>query len=103
MRIFTTAGYERSAKRLLKSEEQTAMEAAISAAPGNNPAIQGTGGIRKARWARQGKGKSGGVRVIYYYAVIPSEIHFLLVYAKKDQADLTAEQRKMLKKYVEAL
>jgi hypothetical protein len=103
MRIFTTARYEREAKRLLKSEEQAAMEAAIAANPASNPVIEHTGGLRKGRWARQGAGKSGGVRAIYYYIVIESEVHFVFLYAKKDQADLTAEQRKTLTKYVEVL
>jgi hypothetical protein len=103
VKIFTTANYERNAKRLLKSDEQTAMEQAITAGPGKHPVIQGTGGVRKARWVRQGSGKSGGVRVIYYHMVVGSEIHFLFIYAKKDQADLTAEQRKIVKKYVEGL
>ncbi len=43
------------------------MQLAIAADPAAYPVIPGTGGVRKARWTRQGKGKSGGVRVIYYY------------------------------------
>ena len=103
MRIFTTASYEKSVKRLLKSEEQDAMENAIAADPQAHPVISGTGGIRKARWAREGGGKSGGLRVIYYYLAAGGEVHFLFVYGKNDQADLTADQRKKFKKYVEAL
>jgi hypothetical protein len=41
------------------------MEASIAADPESHPVVVGTGGVRKARWSRQGKGKSGGVRVIY--------------------------------------
>ena len=79
------------------------MEQAIAADPEKHPVMPESGGIRKARWARQGSGKRGGVRVIYYHMVVGSEIHFLFIYAKKDQADLTAEQRKIVKKYVEGL
>ena len=61
------------------------------------------GRIRKARWARQGGGKSGGVRTIYYYRVADSAIYLLLVYAKNEQEDLTPEQRKQAKKVVEVI
>ena len=62
--------------RLLKSHEQAAMELAIADDPEAHPVIPGTGGIRKARWARQSGGKSGGVRTIYYHFV---EIHLLFI------------------------
>ena len=67
MRIIATATYERDAKRLLKGDEQMALEQAIADDPEAHPVIPGTNGVRKARWARQGSGKSGGVRVIYYH------------------------------------
>ena len=101
MRVIATARYERNAKRLLTSDEQTAMEQAIADNPQAHPVIPGTGGIRKARWARQGGGKSGGVRTIYYYFVADAEIRLLFIYAKTDQADLTADQRKELTKDLE--
>jgi len=47
--------------------------------------IQGTGGLRKVRIARSGKGKSGGTRVIYYYHNEDKPILLLLIYAKADQ------------------
>jgi len=50
----------------LKAEEQAAMELAIVSDPEAHPVMVGMGGIRKARWARHGGGKSGGVRTIYY-------------------------------------
>jgi hypothetical protein len=103
VKIFATASYERNAKRLLKPDELAAMEKAIAADPEKHPVMPGTGGIRKARWAIEGSGKSGGVRVIYYYLVVGDETHFLFIYAKNTQADLTADQRKKFRNYVEAL
>jgi hypothetical protein len=88
------------------------MQFAIAADPEAHPIVPGTGGVRKARWSRQGKGKSGGVRVIYYYwrviegtatQVLNPEVYLLSIYAKNDQADLTAADRKAAKKFVEAL
>lgn len=65
--------------------------------------IQGTGGLRKVRFARPGKGKSGGARVIYYYHNDTKPILLLLIYAKADQDNLTDAQKAQLKKHVNAI
>ena len=112
VRVFATSRYEKEVGRLLTEPEQAAMQLAIAADPAACPVIPGTGGIRKARWARQGKGKSGGVRVIYYYwraseEIAPRgltpEVYLLSIYAKNDQSDMTAADRKAAKKFVEGL
>ena len=61
----------------------------------------GSGGLRKARWAAQGRGKRGGVRVIYYWAVKHERLLMLLIYPKSERDDLTREQLKLLRKIVE--
>ena len=71
--VFATTRYERNAKRLLTEPERAALRDGIASNPELHPVIPGTGGVRKARWSRQGKGKSGGVRVIYYYWVRDDE------------------------------
>jgi hypothetical protein len=76
---------------------------AIASNPELHPVVQKTGGVRKARWSRQGKGKSGGVRVIYYYWVLDDEVYLLYLYAKNEQADLSATDRKAAKAFVEEL
>jgi len=58
--------------------------------------IPGGGGLRKIRWSAQGRGKRGGVRVIYYWAVRQEQILMLLMYAKNERDDLTVEQLKVL-------
>ncbi|MFA9487928.1 MULTISPECIES: type II toxin-antitoxin system RelE/ParE family toxin [unclassified Mannheimia] len=65
--------------------------------------IQNTGGCQKIRWAIGNKGKSGGVRVIYYVVAPKGKIYLLLMYAKNEQANLTTEQRSIVKKLVEKL
>jgi len=57
--------------------------------------------LRKVRWAATGRGKRGGVRVIYYWAVDREIILMLLIYGKNEQDDLTAEQLRVLKGLVE--
>lgn len=101
--VFATKPYEREAKLLLTETEITAMEASIAADPESHAVVVGTGGVRKARWGRQGKGKSGGVRVIYYYWTADNEVYMLYLYAKNEQADLDAAGRKAAKKFVEEL
>ena len=63
--------------------------------------IKGSGGLRKLRWAIEGQGKSGGVRVIYYWVVAQDRIFMLYMYPKSKQDDLSPEQLKVLKKTVE--
>jgi hypothetical protein len=58
--------FSRRAKRLLPEVEIARLEQSIAARPDAHPVIAGTGGVRKARWARPGMGK-GGVRVVYYF------------------------------------
>ena len=63
--------------------------------------IKGTGGLGKVRWKRGGSGKSGGVRVIYYWMTEEKQIYMLFVYQKSKQEDLTPEQINNLKTIVE--
>ena len=63
--------------------------------------IEGTGGIRKMRFAVKGKGKSGSTRVIYIDFQVHKEIFFLDVYQKSDKEDLSDHEKSQLKKLVE--
>ena len=63
--------------------------------------IRGSGGMRKIRWAGSGRGKRGGLRVIYYWWVAKDRISMLLVYPKSEQDDLSADQIKLLRKALE--
>jgi hypothetical protein len=65
--------------------------------------IQGTGGLKKVRWAANGKGKRGGIRTIYLYLADKSHIHLLTVYAKNEMSDLTSHEKKILKVIAEEI
>jgi len=65
--------------------------------------IQGTGGARKVRIPLEGRGKSGGGRVIYVDVIVRERIYLLLAYPKNVQTDLTPEQKKMVRKLVETI
>jgi hypothetical protein len=66
--------------------------------------VPGAGGIRKLRWkdARRGKGKRGGLRVIYYCFLSEQEIWLLTLFDKDEAADLTKDEREQLRRALEA-
>jgi hypothetical protein len=73
----------------------------------NNPELgdrmPGTGGFRKLRWAdpRRGKGRRGGLRIIYYYFLADQQIWLMTLYDKDDASDLSPRAKKALKGAVE--
>ena len=79
------------------------MEANIADDPLAYPVIAGTSGFRKARWSRGGRGKSGGVRSIFYYFVSGDTVFFTLIYAKNELENLNDAQKKELKRLSQAI
>ena len=73
MTVIETQSFLRTAKALVSDEERMDLIAYLAENPTAGDIMEGTGGVRKVRWARRGGGKSGGFRVIYYYysEVIP--------------------------------
>lgn len=65
--------------------------------------IPGLSGIRKIRWSRQGSGKRGGVRVIYFFYDQDLPVYLLRIFAKNERADLTNDEKKALRPFAEAL
>lgn len=107
MEIVRTKSYQRALKRLGKlgaTEFQLdEMEAEIAADPQAGDVIQGTGGLRKIRFAYGEVGKSGGGRTIYYALTACGTIYLITAYAKVDKADLTPDEKRLFKKLVKEL
>ncbi len=101
MVIIETSIFTRQARDLLSDEEYRELQVALANRPHAGSVIPGSGGLRKVRWATGGKGKRGGVRVIYYWAVTSDQLLMLLIYSKSERDDLTRDQLKTLKKIVE--
>ncbi|SPF34872.1 RelE-like cytotoxic translational repressor of toxin-antitoxin stability system [Candidatus Sulfopaludibacter sp. SbA4] len=95
--LFLFPRYQRDAAKLLDAKEQDEMERHIADDPERHPLIPGGSGMRKARWARTGRGKRGGVRVIYYFAA-PDAVYFIAVYAKNEKENLSDAEKKALAK-----
>lgn len=102
MIFIETAYYTKIVADYLSDEEQRELQAHLIEFPDEGDIIKGTGGIRKIRWGAKGKGKSGGVRVIYYWRTSRDHIYLLNIYGKNEASDLTAKEREYLKKMVEA-
>jgi hypothetical protein len=77
-----TPNFTRAISQLLTHDEYMRMQGALLQMPDVGNIIVGGGGIRKFRWAVKGHGKSGGARVIYYWAVATNTILMLDVYSK---------------------
>ncbi len=103
MRIVATTGYDRRARKLLTPAERAAAELEIALAPEAWPVVRGTGGVRKARAARGGRGKSGGARIIYFARTARGVVYLLDIYAKSAKETLTDADKKALRAIVAAL
>jgi len=101
--VAETTEYARRAKKLLSEQERNDLIAFLAARPEAGDVMEGTGGVRKMRWAREGKGKSGGVRVIYYYHSEGMPLYLLTLYGKSEKDNLTAGERNDLAKLVKLL
>lgn len=101
--IKSTKIYERDIKRLLSQHEREHMENALASDPLYWPVIRQTGGVRKARFARHGRGKSAGGRVCYLYVHIYDTIYMLKAYAKNQSDNLSDQEKTQIKKHVDLI
>lgn len=87
-------------KALMDEEEFFRFGIWLMGRPDAGKIIRGSGGLRKVRWAGKGRGKRGGVRVIYFWWVSEERILFLDIYAKNQKESLTQGQLEKLKRKV---
>jgi len=103
MTVVETPFFLRKAAGLLTDREREQMIAFVGGNPQAGGVVPESGGVRKVRGAVQGKGKRGGVRVIYYFHNEAFPIFRLTVYAKSQKANLTKAERNDLKTLVPLL
>jgi mRNA-degrading endonuclease RelE of RelBE toxin-antitoxin system len=101
MVIIETSVFTRQIQKFLQDEEYAKLQADLVRRPDAGVVIPGSGGLRKLRWGLAGRGKRGGVRVIYYWAVRRDQLLMLLMYPKNVQDDLTPGQVRTLRRIVE--
>ena len=81
----------------LSDEEFAALQLSLAASPEAGDVIKGSGGVRKLRWAGSGRGKRGGIRVIYYLRLRNGQIWLLTAYAKNVRDDIPAAVLRKIK------
>ena len=86
----------RKSEKLMSNEEHDFLLSYLATNPMAGILIQGTGGVRKLRWAAGNKGKSGSTRIIYFYHNPDIPLFLLTVFSKSEQGNLTKAERNEL-------
>jgi hypothetical protein len=98
--VVETRHFAARAEKFLSESERNALIDFLASDPLRGDVLAGTGGIRKVRFAKGGRGKSGGVRVIYYFYNAEEPIYLLEVFGKNEKASLAVAERNALAKVV---
>ena len=101
MVIVETRAFTARIGDLLSPEEYRALQLHLVRSPTTGDVIPGTGGLRKVRWSSRGRRKRVGCRVIYFWHPTSRRLLMIFAFAKGERADLTADQKKMLRQIVE--
>lgn len=94
--VVETKAYLRAAEALFNGDERAAIVAYIGSNPESGEVMPDTRGVRKLRWGIEGRGKRGGVRVIYYFYSESIPVFLLSMFAKNQKANLTKAERNAL-------
>jgi len=96
--VAETPLFVRQAETVWDESDRVAFVDFIAAHPEAGDLIPETSGVRKVRWARAGTGKRGGARVIYFYHDADRPLYLLMVYAKARRENLTADEKRAVRK-----
>ena len=99
MEFIETGIFTQRITKLLTDDEYHDLQASLAEHPRAGDVIPGAGGLRKLRWRASGRGKRGGLRIIYY-CWLEHRLYMIFAYDKTEQGDLTREQLKTLRAYV---
>jgi hypothetical protein len=85
----------------LTDDEYAELQTALLEKPDQGALVPGSGGVRKLRWSQPGRGKRGGVRVIYYAKVHEGVIWMLTIYAKNEEQSIPAHVLRKIKEEID--
>lgn len=104
LHFIETPLFTKQIKALTDDENYRELQVDLIKNPEQGDLIQGTGGVRKTRWyASSSNGKSGGMRIIYYYVDDAGKFFMLLAYPKSKKVTLSAEEKANLRKFTTAI
>jgi hypothetical protein len=101
--VIETPSFLRDAKKMLDDAEREALINYLAYNPKAGVVIKGTGGVRKIRWAGEDVGKSGGLRIIYFFQSGEIPLFLLNVFAKNEKENISQTDRNDLKKLTSIL
>lgn len=101
--VVETPGFLAACRKHLDDNERDELVDYLARNPEAGVLVPGTGGVRKLRWALEGRGKRGGARVIYYFHSVRIPLYAITLYAKNDRSDVSNAQRNEFRKFVKAL
>lgn len=100
VKFVETSVFTRRVTEMLPDDEYRLLQETLLQRPAQGNLIEGTGGIRKLRWGKEGSGKRGALRVIYFWHVKREILLMLFLYSKSEQKDLSAQQKRILARVV---
>jgi hypothetical protein len=99
--VVETPLFQRLADNYWTEEERSSFVFFISTHPEAGEVVPGSGGVRKVRWSMAGRGKRGGVRVIYFNRLSAGEIWLLVLYSKSEAGNIPAHVLRQIKEEIE--
>ena len=96
-----TPFFTKAALHYLSDDEYSELQTHLNAAPSSGTVVPGSGGVRKLRWAVAGRGKRGGLRVIYFVRVKREQIWLLTLYSKNVKESIPAHVLRQMRKGIE--
>ena len=101
MEFIETSFFTKYVYEYLSEDEYSGLQSYLLQYPEAGKVVPGSGGVRKVRWGMAGKGKSGGVRVIYYFKRPDDEIWLLTIYSKNEVENIPAHVLRQIAKEIE--
>jgi hypothetical protein len=96
--VIETSTFLKKAGRFFDDDERAEIVFYVASNPEAGQIMPETGGVRKLRWGVEGRGKSGGVRVIYYFHNDLFPLFLLDLYAKNEKPNLSRAERNAMKR-----
>lgn len=101
MEFIEATAFTKHVYEYLSDDEYAGLQSFLLQYPEAGKVVPGSGGVRKVRWAMSGKGKRGGVRVIYYFKRQDDEIWLLTIYSKNEVENIPAHVLRQIAKEIE--